>query len=908
MKKKGFTLIELLAVIIILAVIALIAAPVVLNIIEQVKIKGAESSAKGYAKAVEYEILNDTMFKGKNLDGEYDVEENVLEVVYQGNGPSEGYFILTRNEITYGEFCINGYGIRYENSIGKYAPDEVKCNGGNEIVFVEPEGVACTDIENYDEETNFKIKTVEDLVCVSNLSKSGKTFSGKTIMLLSDIDINDGNSYNDINNTTYGDINGNGTVEGIQVELTTGSGFNPIGSSSAPFSGTFEGYGYTLSNLMINRNVDNVGLFGYVTNGTIRGITISNINVKGNSSVGGTVGYLNSGIVNEINLSGNVTGTANYIGGIVGYSNASGNKISSVIANVNVSGSKRIGGILGYTNSSSTPTVTGVIENGTISGSYAYKVGYVTSSNVYVSNNVTASSSHSSYSGTAYTLNDQMLNSYDAVIDTWIGGDNDSSGYYFDYDSNNKIVVKSVEREPITFTLKGEGTEEKPYIINNYQQWKEATTKVKQDVYFKLNNDIDFSGKNYYAIGTTSNYLVATIDGDNNTLSNINIKGANNTGLIGYNNGGTLKGLNIDTITVTSDNDNIGGVVGNNNKGSIIGLNINNATIKGNNYIGGIVGYLNSGIVNEINLSGNVTGTENYIGGIVGYNNASENRISNVLVNINATGSKWIGGILGYTNSASTPTVRGVVETGTISSGGYAYKVGYVTSSNVYVSNNVNATSSHSSYSGIAYTLELPTTVTYTENNNRIEVDSLSYYDSVGILDTRIGGDNDSSGYYFDYNSLGNKIIVVPVGTGTNPGGGNTGSTGSVEIDSNYTMTQINGTTDTTAPTCELYYVRAVSNGIQASFSCTDDSGVPTLRSLFDSTTSKSAATFDNIGTLKNGSVSGNTKTVVSTWNVNNTISQPTPGTCYYFRYGAKDAQNNFSTYVTNVCYTGFSE
>ena len=63
MKKKGFTLIELLAVIIILAVIALIAAPVVLNIIEQVKIKGAESSAKGYAKAVGYEILNDTMFR-----------------------------------------------------------------------------------------------------------------------------------------------------------------------------------------------------------------------------------------------------------------------------------------------------------------------------------------------------------------------------------------------------------------------------------------------------------------------------------------------------------------------------------------------------------------------------------------------------------------------------------------------------------------------------------------------------------------------------------------------------------------------------------------------------------------------------------------------------------------------------
>ena len=120
-------------------------------------------------------------------------------------------------------------------------------------------------------------------------------------------------------------------------------------------------------------------------------------------------------------------------------------------------------------------------------------------------------------------------------------------------------------------------------------------------------------------------------------------------------------------------------------------------------------------------------------------------------------------------------------------------------------------------------------------------------------------------------------------------------------------MSSIVGTTDTTTPTCELHYVRAVTNGIQASFSCTDDSGAPTVKSLFDSTTSKSATTFDAIGTTKSGSISGNTKTVVSTWNTYNTISQPTPGTCYYFRYGAQDIEGNFSTYVTDLCYTGFS-
>ncbi|MCI8544918.1 MAG: prepilin-type N-terminal cleavage/methylation domain-containing protein, partial [Bacilli bacterium] len=37
MRKKGFTLIELLAVIVILAVIALIATPIILNIIEKAR-------------------------------------------------------------------------------------------------------------------------------------------------------------------------------------------------------------------------------------------------------------------------------------------------------------------------------------------------------------------------------------------------------------------------------------------------------------------------------------------------------------------------------------------------------------------------------------------------------------------------------------------------------------------------------------------------------------------------------------------------------------------------------------------------------------------------------------------------------------------------------------------------------
>lgn len=53
--KKGFTLIELLAVIIILAVIALIATPVVLNVIETAKNKALVNSAYGIVDAAKLE-------------------------------------------------------------------------------------------------------------------------------------------------------------------------------------------------------------------------------------------------------------------------------------------------------------------------------------------------------------------------------------------------------------------------------------------------------------------------------------------------------------------------------------------------------------------------------------------------------------------------------------------------------------------------------------------------------------------------------------------------------------------------------------------------------------------------------------------------------------------------------------
>ena len=71
MRNKGFTLIELLAVIVILAIIALIATPIVLNIIKDSRESAGLRSAEMYLDAVEQSIakqmMNDPTFKAKRM-------------------------------------------------------------------------------------------------------------------------------------------------------------------------------------------------------------------------------------------------------------------------------------------------------------------------------------------------------------------------------------------------------------------------------------------------------------------------------------------------------------------------------------------------------------------------------------------------------------------------------------------------------------------------------------------------------------------------------------------------------------------------------------------------------------------------------------------------------------------------
>ena len=99
-----------------------------------------------------------------------------------------------------------------------------------------------------------------------------------------------------------------------------GAGFDPIGEVGliTPFTGNFDGAGYVVSGLSIDRpGQSNVGLFGLVGDGAIiQNVKLFDVNITGGNGVGSLVGR-SSGTVENIWATGSVTGSS-YFGGLVG--------------------------------------------------------------------------------------------------------------------------------------------------------------------------------------------------------------------------------------------------------------------------------------------------------------------------------------------------------------------------------------------------------------------------------------------------------------------------------------------------------------------------------------------------------------------------------------------------------------
>ena len=130
--KKGFTLIELLAVIVILAVIALIATPMILGVIDSAKKGAAENSTYGYVDAIEKTEFQDMIDAGINntkKDGIYDLT-TIGKVKYKGKAPVAVCITLKDGNVNSGLFQFDSYVVEYKNDKAKVSDElkRVECN------------------------------------------------------------------------------------------------------------------------------------------------------------------------------------------------------------------------------------------------------------------------------------------------------------------------------------------------------------------------------------------------------------------------------------------------------------------------------------------------------------------------------------------------------------------------------------------------------------------------------------------------------------------------------------------------------------------------------------------------------------------------------------------------------------
>lgn len=208
----------------------------------------------------------------------------------------------------------------------------------------------------------YEIDSLDQLKFFRDAVNDGNSFNGQTVKLTASIDLSNG-----------------GTEE-----------WTPIGKNGAPFQGTFDGQGNTVSNLYINTPTQSdVGFFGFTQSGEIKNLTIENANVTGYLDVGAVAGtpytseYTNITLTGDVKIQGfsyvggmfgknvyadltNLTIDATegsyvtadsvenglayrtYVGGVIGFMGEGNTVVKNVTSNINVSGSTcDVGGITG---------------------------------------------------------------------------------------------------------------------------------------------------------------------------------------------------------------------------------------------------------------------------------------------------------------------------------------------------------------------------------------------------------------------------------------------------------------------------------------------------------------------------------------------------------------------------------
>ena len=493
-----------------------------------------------------------------------------------------------------------------------------------------------------------------------------------------------------------------------------GAAWTPIGNFSANISniytGTFDGAGYTISNLKVdNSSADYQGFVGYLeSGGAIQNLTLDeNCSVTGSDNVGGICGD-NYGTIKNCYNSASVSGSRMYVGGICG-SSTYGTITNCGNGGAVTSSSDYVGGVSGYNQINS--TIKNCYNTGTVSSSYDYVGGIcgLNRSTIESCYNTGSVSGRSDVGGVCGLNRSTITKCYwlnTAYTGNGIG--TDESG------TSENVVAKTAEQfasGEVCWLLNGSASENVSWYqnLNNGQTVDEypvpdsshgtvyhATYCQGEEVY---SNSPVSSGHQYDADGVCTlcgGYQPAELNGDVYEISN-----AGQlfwfAGLVN----GTLEGTtqNVAANAVLTTNIDLTGAdwtpIGNASTiytGTFDGQNhtISGMTLENAESCSGLFGNV-TGTVRDFTVTGSITitgdETVSRVGGAVGSLGikTAGGTVSGVTSGVDITVSAsndHIGGVVGSMPENSSPTVESCVYTGnitvTVEAGSVAGVVGYI--------------------------------------------------------------------------------------------------------------------------------------------------------------------------------------------------------------------------------------
>ena len=410
-----------------------------------------------------------------------------------------------------------------------------------------------------------------------------------------------------------------GYAEVAGATANGGRGWQPIGTAHIyphqpyvpydPFTGTFDGQGYEISDLFIDRPDENgVGLFGFLDGGgTVQNLRVVNACVTAEGYVGGLVGWNHMGTVTNSYFSGIVSGGWG-VGGLVG---ANRGTVGHSSCSANVTGGWGVGGL------------TGDSFGGALIGSHF--AGSVTGEEVggLVGWNAPGSVSNSHYNYHEVLLNGQNIITIGALsnedFDQWL-----ANGKFLD-------VGQRLSRE------------DGYYIISNVRDFKELLSFGQYvSLRFRLKSDLDLAD---YP-GVYIPYFAGEFDGNGHRILNLNISLGffSQVGAFGYvAPSGIITRVGVENATVAG-NRFVGGLVGANHGGTVRDSYAIGGAAGGVWYIGGLMGD-NRGTVSNCYSNSSVKG-EMWVGGLVGGNWGA---VSNCFWDVETSGMEWSAGGTGKT-------------------------------------------------------------------------------------------------------------------------------------------------------------------------------------------------------------------------------------------------------------------